>query len=113
MRGQHSHQNILSCYDFFKNMASEGKAFFDPLAFLSLHIDQSFKEAASQELLDQLSQYFVIRFVEILPEEELKSVNNIGDLFQLAQKNIPEFDSKVKNILEDFQKEYQIKTGKT
>ena len=81
---------------------------FDPLLFLGItNLKDKEKNIVSQKILDRISQYITIRIVELLPEEDLKSID--GDpqkLFSVAKNKIPDLDSKVKLFLEDFKKEF-------
>ncbi|MEK7517610.1 MAG: hypothetical protein AAB583_03605 [Patescibacteria group bacterium] len=81
---------------------------FDPLLFLGItNIKDEEKSIVSQKLLDRISQYLAIRIVELLSEEDLKSIDDDPQkLFSLAKEKIPEFDNKVKVFLEDFKKEF-------
>ena len=81
---------------------------FDPLVFLGItNLKDQEKKIVSQKLLDRISQYLAIRIVELLSEEDLKSIDDDPQkLFSLAKEKIPEFDNKVKVFLEDFKKEF-------
>ena len=81
---------------------------FDPLLFLGItNIKDEEKSIVSQKLLDRISQYLAIRIVELLSEEDLKSIDDDPQkLFSLAKEKIPEFDSNIKLFLADFKKEF-------
>lgn len=80
---------------------------FDPLKYLYItNLKNQKKDTVSQHLLNKISQYFLIRVFEILPIEEIKSINEPDKLFLLAQNKIPNFNEKIKTFLEDFRKEF-------
>lgn len=80
---------------------------FDPLLFLEItNLKGQEKNIVSQKLLDNISQYIVIRVTEILPEEELKHIDGPQKLFSVAKNKIPDLGSKVKQFLDDFKKEF-------
>jgi len=81
---------------------------FDPLLFLGItNLKPEEKNIVSQKILDRISQYIAIRIVELLSEEDLKSID--GDpqkLFATAKQKIPDLDNKVKIFLEDFKNDF-------
>lgn len=81
---------------------------FDPLLFLSIaNLKDEEKPIVSEKILDRISQYIAIRIVELLSEQDLKSID--GDpqkLFATAKEKIPDLDIKTKQFLEDFKKEF-------
>lgn len=81
---------------------------FDPLVFLGItNLTNKERNAVSQKLLDRISQYLVIRIVDLLPEDELKNLSDDPqELFTLAKEKIPNLDKKVKTYLEDFKKNF-------
>lgn len=80
---------------------------FDPLLFLRItNLNSEEKNNVSQKLLERISQYLVIRVTELLPEDELKHIENPQELFNVAKNKIPDIDSKVRQFLEDFKKEF-------
>lgn len=81
---------------------------FDPLLFLGItNIKDEEKSIVSEKLLDRISQYLVIRIIELLSEEDLKNTGEDPQkLFSLAKQKIPDLDKKVKVFLEDFKKEF-------
>lgn len=80
---------------------------FDPLLFLGItNLKDHEKNDISQKLLDKISQYLLIRVCELLPDEEIKRLNNPSDIFTLAKVKIPDIDTKVKLFLGDFKKEF-------
>lgn len=84
---------------------------FDPIAFFNLHLDDKAKKVVTEELLDSLSQYIIVRTVEMMPAGKLDNIDNPEELFELAKKEFPVFDNQIKKFLEDFQREYQRTTG--
>lgn len=84
---------------------------FDPLAYLNLHLDPAVKDIVSQKLLDLLSQYLIIRTIEILPEDEIANITDPKTLFDLAQQTVPDYNQRVKEFLAGFKKEYQDNQG--
>lgn len=80
---------------------------FDPLLFLGItNLKPEEKDMVSKKLLDRISQYLVIRIVELLPEAELKHIDDPQKLFSVAKEKIPDLDKKVKVFLADFKKEF-------
>lgn len=80
---------------------------FDPLLFLGIkNLTTSEKTLISKYLVNKISQYLLIRISEILPIEDIKSINEPNKLFVLAQNKIPNLNEKVKIFLEDFKKEF-------
>lgn len=86
---------------------------FDPTKYLNLHLNPDFKDVVSQKILDLLSQYFIIRILELIPDKKLSDIKTTDNLFKVAQEEIPNYNSKIKEILEEFKKEYQKNTGTT
>ena len=80
---------------------------FDPLLFLGIaNIKDEEKNIVSQKILDRISQYLAIRIIELLPESDLKDIDDPEELFSVAKEKIPDFDKNVKAFLEDFKKEF-------
>ncbi len=80
---------------------------FDPLLFLGItNLKLAEKSIVSQKLLDRISQYLTIRITELLPEDDLKNIDDPQQLFSLAKEKLPNLDSKIKTFLEDFKKEF-------
>lgn len=81
---------------------------FDPLLFLGItNLKAEEAPVVSQKLLDRISQYITIRIVELLSEEDLKSIDDDPQkLFSVAKDKIPDLDKKAKVFLEDFRKEF-------
>jgi len=80
---------------------------FDPLLFLGItNIKDEEKDIISQKILDRISQYLAIRIIELLPEGDLKDIDDPEKLFSVAREKIPDFDKNVKIFLEDFRKEF-------
>ena len=80
---------------------------FDPLLFLGIaNIKDEEKNIVSQKILDRISQYLAIRIIELLPESDLKDIDDPEELFSVAKEKIPDFDKNVKLFLEDFRKEF-------
>jgi len=81
---------------------------FDPLLFLGItNIKPEEKDALSQKLLSNISEYIFIRIAELLEEEDLKNIDNPDQLFSVAKSKIPNLDTKIKQFLEDFKNDYQ------
>ena len=79
---------------------------FDPLVFLGIkNLKDEEKSAVSKKLLDKISQYLLIRVSELLPEDDMKDIEDPDKLFSLAQTKITDLNNKVKVFLEDFKKE--------
>lgn len=80
---------------------------FDPLLFLGItNLEDQEKNVVSQKVLDRISQYLVIRVTELLSEDELKHIDDPQHLFSIAKQKIPDLESKVKQFLKDFKKEF-------
>ncbi len=79
---------------------------FDPLLYLEINNNPEKKEKLSRELLDQISDYILVRTIEMFPEERLLEIGSAQELFTLAKKYIPDYESKIKAFLEDFKKEF-------
>lgn len=80
---------------------------FDPLLFLGIkNLNGEEKSLVSKHLLNKISQYLLIRISELLSIEDLKSTDDTGKLFVLAQNKIPKLSQQVKIFLEDFKKEF-------
>lgn len=80
---------------------------FDPLIFLEIKVSEQHKKRLSGQLLDKLSEYLMIRIIELLPEDEVDKVNSPEQLFTLAKRKIPDIEEKTKLFLEDFKIKYQ------
>lgn len=81
---------------------------FDSLLFLGItNLKEEEKDIVSRKLLDRISQYIAIRIVELLPEEDLKGIDDDPQkLFSVAKQKIPDIDKKVKIFLEDFKNDF-------
>ena len=80
---------------------------FDPLLFLGItNIEDEEKNIVSQKILDRISQYIVIRIIELLPENDVEDIENPEKLFSVAKEKIPDFNDKVKVFLKDFKMEF-------
>ena len=80
---------------------------FDPLKFLNItNFKNEEKDKVSEHLLNNISQYLLIRISELLPEEDLKKTKDPKDLFDVAKAKIPDINNKMKLFLEDFKKEF-------
>lgn len=80
---------------------------FDPLLFLGItNLKDEEKQVVSQKLLDRISQYIAIRIIELLPEYDLRDIDDPQKLFAVAKDKIPDLDKKVKLFLEDFKNEF-------
>lgn len=82
---------------------------FDLISFLNLHLDPSLEKLATAKLLDLLSQYLIIRTLELLPQNNIEGLEDPEKLFTLAKNTIPQYDLKVKEFLEDFKNEYYVR----
>lgn len=86
---------------------------FDPIAFLKLnHIEDSKKKQLKPRLLNNISEYLLIRLLDILPKEIDKEVNfdqisSISKLEDIFRQYIPHLDAKIDDILAEFKKEYK------
>lgn len=85
---------------------------FAPLVFLGItNLKGKEKNIVSQKLLERISQYIVIRIIELLSEKDLENIDDDPKkLFSIAEQKIPNFDNKVKLFLEDFKKEFNANT---
>lgn len=80
---------------------------FDPLLFLGItNLKDEEKNIVSRKILDRISQYFAIRIIELLPENDLRDIDDPEKLFSVAKEKIPDLDKKIKEFLEDFKKEF-------
>ena len=80
---------------------------FDPLLFLGItNIKDEEKQFVSEKILDRLFQYLALRIIELLPEHDLKEIDDPEKLFSVAKEKIPDLDKKTKVFLEDFKKEF-------
>lgn len=80
---------------------------FDPLLFLGItNLKDEEKDVVFQKILDRISQYLAIRIIELLPERDVRDVDDPENFFSVAKEKIPDLDSKVKVFLEDFKKEF-------
>lgn len=79
---------------------------FDPFTFLGIIPDQSFKKQLSSDLMDQILQYLIIKISELLPGEQISNIDSIDELFETAKNNIPEFNQKIRNFLDEFKIQY-------
>lgn len=84
---------------------------FDPIKYLDLHIDSADRHAVSDGILDVIAQYIATRTIELLPENQLSEISDIAQVFEHAQKTIPNYDQKIKEFLNDFKKEYKNQVG--
>lgn len=81
---------------------------FDPIKFLEIKdVNPKYKHALSLSLLEQISQYIIIKTAEALPEKSTENINTPAELFALAHKETPDFDNKIKQFLQDFKDEYK------
>lgn len=80
---------------------------FDPLKFLGVtNLKDEEKNTISEKLLSKISQYLLIRIVELLPEGDVKKLNDTEAIFIMAKGKIPDLSTKVKLFLEDFKEEF-------
>lgn len=83
---------------------------FDPLTFLELtNIKIEDKEYLSRQIWNQLSEYLVIRIIELLPSDQLENIETPKELFSIAEKTIPNFKDKIKTCLEDWRNQFKRK----
>ncbi len=80
---------------------------FDPLLYLNIKPKHQDKVIFSSRILEHLTEYLVIRFVEILPENNLSNITSTQQLFDLAKEKIPNIEEKTKKFLEDFKEEFK------
>ncbi|MBM3209625.1 hypothetical protein FJZ40_05070 [Candidatus Shapirobacteria bacterium] len=81
---------------------------FDPIKFLGLeNLTRKDKEALTPKLIAKISEYLVIRTVEILPEKILRGDLTPETLLKKAQGEIPDYDKRLRSFLEDFKTEFQ------
>lgn len=73
---------------------------FDPLIYINIDVED--KKQFSDKILDRLSKYLAVRLIELVPEEELGSIDSIDELFELAKKKVPDINEKVEVILDEF-----------
>lgn len=81
---------------------------FDPLVFLNItNLKPEEKDIVSQKLLDRISQYIVIRIIELFSDDDLKNIDSDPQkLFDTAKVKVPDIDKKVKVFLEDFKNDF-------
>jgi hypothetical protein len=80
---------------------------FDPLVFLGIKdLKGEEKLEVSKKMRDKISQYILVRTVADLDVSYLKKIKDPKVLFKLAGNKIPNFNTKVKQYLEDFKKEF-------
>lgn len=83
---------------------------FDPIEFLEIKITSpSQRKILSQTLLSQITDYFAVRILEELEEDEVKKCNDLPQLLELGKEKIPGFEDKVKKYLNDFKAAFQKK----
>lgn len=80
---------------------------FDPILFLGLKVDDSEIEDLRYQLLEQISQYVLIRTIELLPSEKVPHLTTAESIFNYAFKEIPSYDKKVQQFLADFKREWR------
>lgn len=80
---------------------------FDPLLFLGItDLKDEEKDIVSRKILDRISQYLAIRIIELLPENDVKDIDDPEKLFSVAKDKVPDFNDKVKKFMGDFKKEF-------
>lgn len=83
---------------------------FDPILFLELrNINSKDRNKLSFELMSQISEFLVIKTLQIVPEEKAEEINSLEELFEYASENISQYDQKVKTFLNEFKTEFQQK----
>lgn len=86
---------------------------FDPIEFLEISgLGDTEKKSLRKKLESNISEYLLIRLLEELPntvDEKLKDnqVKSMEELENMLRSYIPNFDSKIKQYLEEFKKQYQ------
>lgn len=86
---------------------------FDPVEFLEIQgLGKSEKENLRKKLGANITEYILIRLLEELPDtvdEKLKDnkVRSIEELEDILKSYIPNPDTKIKQYLEEFKKQYQ------
>ena len=80
---------------------------FDPLVFLGIkNLKGKEMQEVSNNLLNKISQYILIRISEQLPTEDVRRAKTPERLFSLAQERIPDLSQKMKLFLTDFRTEF-------
>ena len=86
---------------------------FDPIEFLGIsRLGVNEKESLRKKLKANISEYILIHLLEELPDsvdEKLKEnkVNSIEQLENILKSYIPNLDTKIKQYLEEFKKQYR------
>lgn len=86
---------------------------FDILKFLGLSLGLNEKEFANEKLLGLLGNYIIVKTVSLLPEEKLDSITTPKELFELAIKEIPDFNTQVQEFVLEFKNRYHKETNLT
>lgn len=80
---------------------------FDPLVFLKINnIDPKDRNKLSFELMSQISEYLVIRTLQLLPPNKTENMQSPEELFDLVEQLVPDFNDKISQFLNDFKMEY-------
>lgn len=85
---------------------------FDILAYLNLYPDPKIKPVLSNKLLDYLLQFITLKTIESLPSKKVAESKNLESLFDLAQEEIPDYNSKIRRWVIEFKKEYESQLGR-
>ena len=86
---------------------------FNPLEFLGIQgLGKAEREDLRRKLEANISEYILIRLLEELPDsvdEKLKNskVSSINELENILMSHIPNLDTKIKQFLEEFRKQYK------
>lgn len=86
---------------------------FDPITFLGLdHLETSRKKVLKPRLLNNISEYLLIRLLDFLPEdadEKIKftKIKSVEELQSILEKYIPDFKKQLNKFLLEFKEKYQ------
>jgi hypothetical protein len=80
---------------------------FDPIIYLNIRgLKDKEKKELSDHLLNKISQYLLIRAIDKVDISLIKKAKAPNEIFEIAKKNIPDFENQVRIYLEDFKKEF-------
>lgn len=81
---------------------------FNPLLYLGI---DSKDENTSFQMMNQISEYLIIRIAELMDDKDLEQADNEKYLFEIAEQKIPDFNNKIKQFLEDFRREFDERSN--
>lgn len=84
---------------------------FDPAKYLEVYLSPDVRNAFNDGALDIISQYLITRIVELIPDDQLTSITTTEQLFNVAEKTIPNYEQTIKRFMEEFKKEYKKELG--